>query len=66
MLIDFDLLFDTVVTHLSFVHKLHDTEGAANQEVDGSSSAKVGATDLLIVGPGVLGRLVAENWRKVR
>ncbi|KAI3703630.1 hypothetical protein L1987_73822 [Smallanthus sonchifolius] len=38
--------------------------GAANQEVDGSYSANVGATDLLIVGPGVLGRLVAENWRK--
>ncbi|KAK4759212.1 hypothetical protein SAY87_022343 [Trapa incisa] len=42
--------------------------------VRGSSSAKVseeasypplvGESDLLIVGPGVLGRLVAEQWRK--
>ncbi|KAK1417852.1 hypothetical protein QVD17_26986 [Tagetes erecta] len=55
------LLFNTVDTHLSSLYNLH--QGAANQEVDGSHSAKVGATDLLIVGPGVLGRLVAENWR---
>ncbi|XP_076912763.1 uncharacterized protein LOC143571148 isoform X2 [Bidens hawaiensis] len=38
--------------------------GAASQEVDGSYSANVGATDLLIVGPGVLGRLVAEKWQQ--
>ncbi|XP_076912762.1 uncharacterized protein LOC143571148 isoform X1 [Bidens hawaiensis] len=43
---------------------VHDTEGAASQEVDGSYSANVGATDLLIVGPGVLGRLVAEKWQQ--
>ncbi|KAG9139136.1 hypothetical protein Leryth_019115 [Lithospermum erythrorhizon] len=30
----------------------------------GSSSRAVGAYDLLIVGPGVLGRLVAEKWRQ--
>ncbi|KAK6913812.1 hypothetical protein RJ641_021133 [Dillenia turbinata] len=29
-----------------------------------SSSGKVGEYDLLIVGPGVLGRLVAEQWRQ--
>lgn len=28
-------------------------------------STAVGQNDLLIVGPGVLGRLVAEKWREV-
>lgn len=31
-----------------------------------SSPRLVGDSDLLIVGPGVLGRLVAEEWRKVQ
>jgi len=30
-----------------------------------ASSGLVGENDLLIVGPGVLGRLVAEKWRQV-
>ncbi|CAH1427526.1 unnamed protein product [Lactuca virosa] len=38
--------------------------GAASEELDTSSSTSVGANDLLIVGPGVLGRLVAEKWRE--
>lgn len=29
------------------------------------SSGLVGENDLLIVGPGVLGRIVAEKWREV-
>lgn len=29
-----------------------------------SSTGVVGQNDLLIVGPGVLGRLVAERWRE--
>ncbi|XP_063939274.1 uncharacterized protein LOC108200058 [Daucus carota subsp. sativus] len=29
-----------------------------------SSSGVIGANDLLIVGPGILGRLVANQWRK--
>ncbi|KAK6930107.1 hypothetical protein RJ641_004201 [Dillenia turbinata] len=33
-------------------------------EVSVSSSVKVGENDLLIVGPGVLGRLVAAQWRQ--
>lgn len=37
-------------------------EGAPNEELDASSSGLVGQNDLLIVGPGVLGRLVAEKW----
>lgn len=37
-------------------------EGAPNEEIP--SSNLVGENDLLIVGPGVLGRLVAEKWRE--
>lgn len=33
--------------------------------VEGAPSGAVGHDDLLIVGPGVLGRLVAEKWRQV-
>lgn len=40
-------------------------EGAEVAE-EASSSGLVGDSDLLIVGPGVLGRLVAEKWRKVQ
>lgn len=40
-------------------------EGAANEAVDASSPGSIGANDLLIVGPGVLGKLVAEKWREV-
>lgn len=42
-----------------------DDEGALNESPDASSPGLVGAKDLLIVGPGVLGRLVAEKWREV-
>ncbi|CAN4097695.1 unnamed protein product [Withania somnifera] len=35
-----------------------------SEELEASSRAKIGANDLLIVGPGVLGRLVAEKWRE--
>ncbi|CAI9118718.1 OLC1v1020322C1 [Oldenlandia corymbosa var. corymbosa] len=38
--------------------------GAPSEVVDGPSSGKVGASDMMIVGPGVLGRLVAEKWRE--
>ena len=30
-----------------------------------STSESVGQNDLLIVGPGVLGRIVAEKWQQV-
>ncbi|XP_050218161.1 uncharacterized protein LOC126668945 isoform X2 [Mercurialis annua] len=36
----------------------------ADEELDTKSSSIVGEHDLLIVGPGVLGRLVAEKWRQ--
>ncbi|KAF3955144.1 hypothetical protein CMV_019603 [Castanea mollissima] len=39
-------------------------EGAANEEMKAGSSGFVGENDLLIVGPGVLGRIVAEKWRE--
>nr|XP_043627982.1 uncharacterized protein LOC122599520 [Erigeron canadensis] len=45
------------------VHASSSTD-AASEELDSSSSSYVGASDLLIVGPGVLGRLVAEKWRE--
>ncbi|XWS53673.1 hypothetical protein CRYUN_Cryun10bG0020800 [Craigia yunnanensis] len=39
--------------------------GARNEAVEAmASSGMVGENDLLIVGPGVLGRLVAEKWRE--
>ncbi|CAA0839931.1 NAD(P)-binding Rossmann-fold superfamily protein [Striga hermonthica] len=37
---------------------------ALNNELEAASTRKVGADDLLIVGPGVLGRIVAEKWRE--
>lgn len=40
------------------------TIGAPNNELKDSSAGAVGANDLLIVGPGVLGRIIAEEWRK--
>lgn len=30
-----------------------------------TSRQEIGQYDLLIVGPGVLGRIVAEKWQKV-
>lgn len=41
------------------------SEGAPNNELEASSAGAVGANDLLIVGPGVLGRIIAEKWREV-
>ncbi|KAJ4956347.1 hypothetical protein NE237_013130 [Protea cynaroides] len=40
------------------------TAGVVNEGLDVSSTGLVGKNDLLIVGPGVLGRLVAEQWQK--
>lgn len=38
--------------------------GMPNGELEASSTRVIGASDLLIVGPGVLGRIVAEIWLK--
>ncbi|KAM3233500.1 hypothetical protein P3L10_018859 [Capsicum annuum] len=35
-----------------------------SEELEASSRGNIGANDLLIVGPGVLGRLVAEKWKQ--
>uniref|UniRef100_A0A6N2LX25 Uncharacterized protein n=1 Tax=Salix viminalis TaxID=40686 RepID=A0A6N2LX25_SALVM len=45
---------------------IHDSTSsrARNEESGTASSGLVGENDLLIVGPGVLGRLVAEKWRQ--
>ncbi|XP_043720692.1 uncharacterized protein LOC122668163 isoform X2 [Telopea speciosissima] len=40
------------------------TAGIVNEGLDVSSAGLVGENDLLIVGPGVLGRLVAKQWQK--
>ncbi|CAL5415799.1 unnamed protein product [Camellia sinensis] len=40
------------------------TIDAPNDAMDAASPGLVGANDLLIVGPGVLGRLVAQKWRE--
>ncbi|XP_062108536.1 uncharacterized protein LOC133819340 [Humulus lupulus] len=40
------------------------TVGATHDELKVSSARLVGENDLLIVGPGVLGRLVAQKWRE--
>ncbi|GAB4843556.1 hypothetical protein Ancab_013519 [Ancistrocladus abbreviatus] len=40
------------------------TTGASGEELETTSSCVVGKKDLLIVGPGVLGRLVAQKWRE--
>ncbi|XP_038875886.1 uncharacterized protein LOC120068246 [Benincasa hispida] len=40
------------------------TIGASEERLETSSSGMTGAHDLLIIGPGVLGRLVAQKWRE--
>ncbi|RID61503.1 hypothetical protein BRARA_E00647 [Brassica rapa] len=40
------------------------TIGETSDGLKVQSSVSIGANDLLIVGPGVLGRLVAEKWRE--
>ncbi|EPS70948.1 hypothetical protein M569_03812, partial [Genlisea aurea] len=39
--------------------------GSPQNETHSSSGGRIGANDLLIVGPGVLGRIVAEKWREL-
>ncbi|KAJ4722247.1 NAD(P)-binding Rossmann-fold superfamily protein [Melia azedarach] len=49
----------------SFQVTASSTVGAVNEQMKGAaSSGLVGENDLLIVGAGVLGRLVAEQWRQ--
>ncbi|XP_071937820.1 uncharacterized protein [Coffea arabica] len=50
--------------HFSSFPILMASVGAPSETLEASSSGIVGANDLMIVGPGVLGRLVAEKWRE--
>ncbi|KAI3459304.1 hypothetical protein Pfo_015967 [Paulownia fortunei] len=54
----------SVSTRISVKVNASSTIGAPNDELEASSTGVIGANDLLIVGPGVLGRIVAEKWRK--
>ncbi|XP_044499682.1 uncharacterized protein LOC123221070 isoform X2 [Mangifera indica] len=45
-------------------HRVKASSTVVNEELKGESSGLVGENDLLIVGPGVLGRLVADKWRQ--
>ncbi|GMH29292.1 hypothetical protein Nepgr_031135 [Nepenthes gracilis] len=40
------------------------TIGASKEESETTSSSLVGENDLLIIGPGVLGRSIAQKWRE--
>ena len=55
----FPSLSTLMATHLQV------SEGVPSDELGSSSSLVIGEDDLLVVGPGVLGRLVAEKWREV-
>ena len=41
------------------------TESSVDTGQDTTSVDVVGENDLLIIGPGVLGRMVAEQWQQV-
>lgn len=49
----------------SMAAHLQVSEGAPAEDLGPSSSRAIGQHDLLIVGPGVLGRMVAQKWREV-
>ncbi|KAF1882200.1 hypothetical protein Lal_00038845 [Lupinus albus] len=49
--------------YLSFMAThLHVSQGSPSQHFEVTPSLHIGHNDLLIVGPGVLGRLVAQKW----
>lgn len=58
-------LLNTTSSSFMATH-LQVSEGAPTEAFDPSPSLAIGQHDLLIVGPGILGRLVAHNWRQVR
>lgn len=53
------LYLSLMATQLQF------SQGAPSEDLGASLSLAIGHHDLLIVGPGVLGRLVAQKWRQV-
>lgn len=44
----------------------HASSSVASASVEGSHSLEVRHKDLLVVGPGVLGTLIAKQWFQVR
>ncbi|KAI3469442.1 hypothetical protein Pfo_026105 [Paulownia fortunei] len=54
----------SMATPISVKVSASSTIGAPNKKVEASSTGPIGANDLLVVGPGVLGRIVAEKWRE--
>ncbi|KAL2979880.1 hypothetical protein AAZX31_13G197000 [Glycine max] len=56
-------LLNTTSSSFMATH-LQVSEGAPTEAFDPSPSLAIGEYDLLIVGPGILGRLVAHNWRQ--
>lgn len=38
---------------------------ADEEQLESSHTGSVGNEDLLIIGPGVLGRIIAEKWKQV-
>ncbi|KAJ7980212.1 NAD(P)-binding Rossmann-fold superfamily protein [Quillaja saponaria] len=56
-------IFGTRVSSLMATN-LQVSGNAPIEDLGSSSSGLIGEHDLLIVGPGVLGRLVAEKWRE--
>ncbi|KAL3626144.1 hypothetical protein CASFOL_029693 [Castilleja foliolosa] len=54
----------SLATPVSLKVNASSTIDMPNNKSEASSARTVGANDLLIVGPGVLGRIVAEKWRE--
>ncbi|XP_012858733.1 PREDICTED: uncharacterized protein LOC105977886 [Erythranthe guttata] len=54
----------SMATPISVNVNASSTIDAPHNELEASSAGAIGAYDLLIVGPGVLGRIVAEKWRE--
>ncbi|XP_034200212.1 uncharacterized protein LOC117615266 isoform X2 [Prunus dulcis] len=56
--------FNTPMATTPFQVSASSSSSTIDEEKEVPSSGRVGANDLLIVGPGVLGRLVAQKWRE--
>ncbi|KAJ8766489.1 hypothetical protein K2173_022548 [Erythroxylum novogranatense] len=51
-------------SHFPMATPLHSSASSTVGELDGAATGVVGENDLSIIGPGVLGRLVARIWRQ--
>ncbi|CAM8929907.1 unnamed protein product [Rhodiola kirilowii] len=57
-------IMSTTSIRVSASSIIEETQGAPVDALEMGSSGVIGQHDLLIVGPGVLGRLVAQKWRE--